>query len=136
MLMNLRMKLQHFMRGRYGRFDTLNKTLIVSSLILLFIANFGILWPLRILAYGLFIWAYVRILSKKIYVRSNENQKFIAWRMKYIKKWRLMKTKFEQRKTYTYFRCKECQQQLRAPKGRGKIKVTCSKCRQSFVKKV
>ncbi|MHC5269655.1 hypothetical protein ACYSNO_10785 [Enterococcus sp. LJL98] len=136
MFMNLRMKLQHFMRGRYGRFDALNKTLIVSSLIFLFFANFGILWPLRIFAYGLFIWAYIRLLSKKIYHRSNENQKFIVWRMKYLKKWQLMKKKFSDRKTYAYFRCKTCQQQLRAPRGRGKIKVTCSKCHQSFVKKV
>lgn len=136
MLMNLRMKVENFMKGRYGRFDTLNKTLIVSSLILLFLANFGVLWPLRLLAYGLFIWAYTRILSKKFYVRSNENQKFLAWRMKYLKKWQGMKRRFAERKTHTYFRCKGCQQQIRAPKGRGKIKVTCSKCHQSFIKKV
>lgn len=129
-----------WMRGRYGVFDSLNKTLIVISLIALFVANFVsvIAWPLRLLAYGLFILAYYRLFSKKVYVRLNENQKFIRIKTKYQKKFKQQKAKFEQRKDYTYFRCSNpsCKQQLRAPKGRGQIKVTCSKCQQVFIKKV
>lgn len=136
MIGKLQSKIVHFMRGRYGRIDPLNKTMIVTSLILLFIANFGSLWPLRIIAYGLFFFAYYRVFSKKIYVRSNENQKFLRWKLKYTKKIQLFQDKLKQRKTYRYFRCTECKQQLRAPKGRGQIKVTCSKCQHSFVKKV
>lgn len=136
MIGKLQSKVSQFMRGRYGRIDSLNKTMIVTSLILLFIANFSYLWPLRIVAYVLFFVAYFRVFSKKIYVRANENQKFVRWRLKYLKKFQLMQERFKQRKTYDYFRCPECKQQLRAPKGRGKIKVTCSKCQHSFVKKV
>ena len=49
---------QKWMRGRYGIFDSLNKTLIIISLISLFVANFvGILgWPLRLIAYALFLF--------------------------------------------------------------------------------
>ena len=38
--------------------------------------------------------------------------------------------------TYRYFKCPECKQKMRAPKGRGKIKVTCKHCHTQFVKKV
>jgi len=39
-------------------------------------------------------------------------------------------------KEYRYFKCPKCQQSLRAPKGRGTIKVTCSNCQNQFIKKV
>ena len=38
-------------------------------------------------------------------------------------------------KEYRYFKCPKCQQSLRAPKGRGTIKVTCSNCQNQFIKK-
>ena len=40
------------------------------------------------------------------------------------------------RKNYVYFKCPTCKQLLRAPKGRGKIRVTCSRCTSKFEKKV
>lgn len=140
MFRKLQINAQKWMRGRYGIFDSLNKTLIIISLISLFVANFvGILgWPLRLIAYALFLFTYYRLFSKKNYVRSNENQKYIWLKLNFQKKFKQQKTKFEQRKEYKYFRCNNysCKQQLRAPKGRGEIKVTCSKCQQVFIKKV
>lgn len=37
---------------------------------------------------------------------------------------------------YRYFKCPGCGQELRAPKGKGRIRVTCSKCGKQFEKKV
>lgn len=37
---------------------------------------------------------------------------------------------------YKYFKCPACGQELRAPKGRGRIRVTCSKCGNQFEKQV
>lgn len=140
MFRKLQINAQRWMRGRYGVFDSLNKLLIIIGLISLVAGNFISImsWPLLLLAYGTFIWAYYRLFSKKVYVRSNENQKYLRLKMKYQKKFKQQKTKFEQRKEYKYFRCSNpsCKQQLRAPKGRGEIKVTCSKCHEVFTKKV
>lgn len=139
MFRKLQISAQKWMRGRYGIFDSLNKTLIIISLISLFMANFiGILgWPVRLIAYALFLFSYYRLFSKKIYLRSNENQKFMLLKMKWQKKFKQQKNKFKKRKEYTYFRCSnpDCKQQLRAPKKRGTIKVTCSKCKNVFIKK-
>lgn len=138
MFIKLKNRARKFMQGRYGYFDALNKTLLFTSLFLLLVANFitVLAWPMRFLAYAIFILTYARIFSKKIYVRSNENQKFLLWRNRWLKKGQQTKSKFEQRKTYTFFHCPECKQALRAPKGRGQIKITCSKCQHVFFKKV
>ena len=34
--------------------------------------------------------------------------------------------------TYKYFKCKSCGVKLRVPKHKGKITITCPKCRTSF----
>ncbi|MGX7196702.1 hypothetical protein [Enterococcus olivae] len=129
---NWRLKLAKFMKGRYGFFDSLNKLLMILAII-------SLLLPVRFLtwiAYGLIILAYYRFFSKRIYVRSNENQKYLVQQNKVIRRFKNTKAAFQDRKSYVYFRCPECKQTIRAPKGKGKIKVTCSKCKHQFVKKV
>ncbi len=129
---NWQVKVMNFMRGRYGQFDALNKMLLVVSLILFLIPVRLLSW----LAYVLLIVMYYRIFSKRIYVRSNENQKYVALQNKIVGRFNYRKEAFQNRKHYVYFRCPECKQQLRAPKGKGKIKVTCNQCQHQFVKQV
>ena len=38
-------------------------------------------------------------------------------------------------KRYNDFKCPNCKQELRVPRGRGEITVTCPKCKQSFDRK-
>lgn len=37
---------------------------------------------------------------------------------------------------YKYFKCPKCKKEYRAPKGRGRIRVTCKECGEQFEKKV
>ena len=46
-----------------------------------------------------------------------------------------LQQRFALRKTYRYFSCPHCRQQVRVPKGRGKISITCPKCGTQFIKK-
>jgi len=133
---NWQNKIIQFMRGRYGVFDPLNKMLLILTAALI-IFNVFITIPLvNLLPLLLLVIVYYRFFSKRIYVRSNENQRYLRWKNKIKNFFRLRKEAFQNRKTYTYFHCPECKKALRAPKGRGKIKITCSQCRHQFTKKV
>ena len=35
---------------------------------------------------------------------------------------------------HRYFNCPRCRQVVRVPKGKGKISITCPKCREKFIK--
>lgn len=135
-LMKWQAKLQTFMRGRYGIFDKLSRALLVVSLALVLLNLF---LGLTVLRWGVFLLlavVYYRFFSKKIYVRANENQKYLSWIGKGTKQVNYVKERIQNRKTYTYFSCPECKQHLRAPKNKGTIKVTCSSCKSQFTKKV
>ncbi|MGM0239755.1 hypothetical protein [Enterococcus sp. AZ103] len=124
-LMKINQKYQQMMRGRYGRFDQLNKTLLIIWLILSLFKRWIPFYLGDLL--GLFILGIIfyRFFSKKIYPRSNENQKLIKW-------WR----KLQSQRQFKYFKCPNCKQEMRAPRGKGKIKVTCKNCQNQFIKKV
>jgi V/A-type H+-transporting ATPase subunit E len=40
-----------------------------------------------------------------------------------------------QLKDYRFFKCPTCQQKVRVPKGKGKIKIHCPRCHNDFIKK-
>ena len=129
-------KLQQMMRGRYGHFDALNRTLLYISIIGIVMNVFMHSMIVRIISWLILIFVYYRFFSKKIYSRANENTKYLTVIKKCKNRLNREKNKVENRHTYNYFSCPACKQELRAPKGKGKIKVTCSKCQNQFVKKV
>lgn len=124
-------KISKFFRGRNG-FDDLAKLSIILSIVVFLIYGF---WPkgivktiLSFVYLGLLVYAYFRVLSKKVYKRSKENKKYVGA----IK---MIKTRWKQRKTHKFYRCPKCKTWLRVPKGRGKITITCVKCSTKFDKK-
>ena len=118
--------LRSFMAGRYGT-DRLNMAILIAGLaasLLSVISPFAALsMVLFILSYVLMILAIIRSLSRNTYKRYQENRKFlqIFGRMK--------------DREHRYFDCPKCHQMVRVPKGKGKISITCPRCRERFVKK-
>ena len=45
------------------------------------------------------------------------------------------KQQWHEYRTYRYLICPQCSQRLRVPRGKGKIRVTCTKCRNQFIAK-
>ena len=43
--------------------------------------------------------------------------------------------RLKQRKIYRFYKCPNCGQKVRVPKGKGKITITCPSCSERFVKK-
>ena len=134
MLNNLKMKFARFMQGRNG-VDQLSQFLNIV-VIVIFIVSLFVKWaPLYWFGLGLLGYMYFRVFSKNIPKRSIENQKFCNLRYDLaIKKNKWVKER-EQRKIYRFFRCPMCKQKVRVPKGRGKICITCPKCRQEFIRR-
>ena len=133
MLNNLKMKFARFMQGRNGM-DQFSQFLngIVMTLL---IASIFIRWtPIYWSGLALLFYMYFRIFSKNIPKRSMENQKFCNMRYDFHVKLNKWKKEWEQRKIYRFFRCPMCHQKVRVPKGRGKICITCPKCRQEFIR--
>ncbi|MBQ8627627.1 MAG: hypothetical protein IJ419_15910 [Agathobacter sp.] len=130
----MREKFMRFMQGRNG-VDELSKALNVIILVLLVISLFtgwGILYAIALL---LMIYMYFRVFSKNIPKRYAENQKYRNLRYDMTIKWNNKKKEWAQRKIYRFYRCPMCRQKVRVPKGRGRICITCPKCRTEFVKR-
>ncbi len=49
-----------------------------------------------------------------------------------LDKW---KQQWREYRTYRYLICPQCSQRLRVPRGKGRIRVTCTKCRNQFIAK-
>jgi ribosomal protein L37AE/L43A len=73
--------------------------------------------------------------SKKIYKRSEENQKYLQLEWKVKNAFNKKKNEFKQLKTHHIYKCPTCKQKIRVPRGRGKIAIRCRKCGTEFIKK-
>ena len=126
-------KFRKFMYGRYGG-DQLSRALLVLSFILLILVGFlpRSLSILSVIGYIPTIICIYRMFSKDIYKRRQENYKYLKIETsttKWIKqKLNLVKGS----KTHKYFKCPDCKQRLRVPRGRGNISITCPKCKKIF----
>ena len=131
----MREKFARFMAGRYGS-DQLNRLLSVLCLVLLVLAMIfngtkvsSVLW---IVSFALLMLVYFRMFSKNIYKRTAENNSYMRFRYNFLKKFRMIKERWTQRKDYKFFSCPACHTTLRVPKGKGKIHIVCRKCGTSF----
>ena len=125
-LQQLGYKFRNFMVGRYGT-DKLNMVILSAGLVACLISAFfrdpQINLLLTAVSYGLMIWALFRSFSRNTYKRYQENRKFLQF--------------FDRLKDreHRYYDCPKCRQVVRVPRGKGKIAITCPKCREKFVKK-
>ena len=118
--------LRNFMVGRYGT-DKLNMVILSAGLVVCLISGFFDSAQMHLLltgiSYALMIWALFRSFSRNTYKRYQENRKFLQF--------------FDRLKDrdHRYYDCPKCRQVVRVPRGKGKIAITCPKCRERFVKK-
>ena len=117
---------RRFMQGRYGS-DKLNTLILsiglVASLLQLFMPTAGLKWAFMLISYVFLAVAIFRMLSKNIYKRYEENRKYL----RLLDRWK--------DKEHRYYDCPKCKQTVRVPRGKGKIVITCPKCKEKFTKK-
>ena len=130
----MREKLRQFMIGRYGT-DGLNQFLSIASLVLLLIAIISRVSLFTYLGAALLIFYYYRTFSRNISKRTEENYKFYTLKDRVDNKFKGWKEQWANRKVYHYYRCPQCRQKLRVPRGRGRIQISCPRCGTQFIKK-
>ena len=157
---NLSYKYRQFMSRRNGP-DQLARDVFILSIVLIVLSlPFGSIF--LTLGLAAIIYAYFRMFSSNRDARSRENAAYLAKRHELAQKLHLtgVKNPFagfgaaSQRaaeqaarksqkaaakaadKDHKYLKCPKCKQEIRVPKGAGKIRITCPKCQEKFEKKV
>ena len=117
---------RYFMQGRYGT-DKLNTAILVAGVVACFgsmLFRFPLVnWILTMFAYVCMGVALFRMLSRNTYKRYQENRRFLqlVGRLK--------------DRDHRYFDCPKCRQMVRVPRGKGKIAISCPRCKEKFVRK-
>lgn len=128
-------RIRAFMCGRYGS-DSMSMTLSSVGIVVMVISQLTRWWILYYLGFALMLYAFVRIFSKNISKRSEENRRF-GILIAPIQGWFLKKiSEIQDSKTHRRLKCPSCSQKIRVPRGRGSILITCPACHQEFIKKV
>lgn len=132
---------RRFMRERMGRFmigrngiDDLGRFLNIVILTLLILGMF-VSSLLSSLGMMLLIYQYFRVFSRNVYKRSAENKAYLQLRNRIGGWFSVRKKRVSQCKDYRFYTCPSCKQNLRVPRGKGKISLTCPKCRTQFERK-
>lgn len=131
---NWKYRIRQWLSGRNGM-DQMARDLYFLSLIIVLLQR---LTRLRFLSsLGLLIMCYslFRVFSKRSWKREEENQKYMTFRWKIISRIKSWKKRTGKDSQYRYFKCPKCHQQLRVPKGKGKLEITCPKCGHHFNRK-
>lgn len=130
----MRQKMQQFMYGRYG-FDELSRISLIVTIVFMAVSMFTKKTFFYVLGIVLLVYTYFRAFSKNTVKRQAENQKLLNLRYQARVKQEKRKNHREQKKIYRFYKCPECKQNVRVPRGRGKICITCPKCKKEFIRK-
>lgn len=139
MINKIKNSMSDFMKGRYGM-DILGKRLNILFLILAFASIIlsatnkqnGFIMTLAIIT---LIFMYYRAFSKNYASRMKENEVYKNFETKVMTSFIKLKRRIFGTKTHVYTNCPNCKTEIRLPRDKGKLKVTCPSCKHIFVKR-
>ena len=129
----IRSFLSRFMAGRYGT-DQLNNTIIITYVVLYLVSIFTRWAVLYWIALVLVFVTLFRTMSRQLDRRRAENAKFLQLVRPLNRKLKNLKVRIRD-KDHRYFKCPNCKQQMRVPRGKGRITVHCRSCGATFEEK-
>ena len=131
---NLAYRMQRMMYGRYG-IDEFSKFLDKSAIVLFILSLFKPLRFLYFLSMAFLLCSLLRCYSKNHTKRYAELNYYLKIKNKIEPEILTVKNRFSGRKNYRYFKCPNCKTLLKVPKGKGKIEITCPKCKNIIIRK-
>lgn len=129
----IRSWMTRFMAGRYGG-DQLNLFFIVLYLVLYVVFLFTRLLVFELLGTVVLILSLYRSLSRNLERRRAENTRFLQVVRPIWRKWAGFRSRLRD-KEHRYFKCPNCGQMMRVPRGKGRITVHCRACGAAFEEK-
>ena len=136
----MRERLFRFMQGRYGM-DQLGRVILIFSAVMMvfsvILSRIGMIsLILNVLGMGGLLITWVRMLSRNFTARSAENRKYLQLTEGLRRRIGKEKYMMAQRKAYHIYKCPQCAQKIRSPRGDGrKIEIECPKCHTKFIKR-
>ncbi|MCB2355211.1 BRcat domain-containing protein [Clostridium estertheticum] len=128
---NFRNKVAQFMYGRYGT-DQLYLALIALYFVLIVANAFINSTIIRGIMFAILIWIVFRALSRNVYKRNMENEKFMKFFKPIKSKGAFEIRRIKEIKTHRFRRCPHCKKMLRLKRLRGKHTVKCPSCNKEF----
>lgn len=143
------------MFGQRRALDELGRTLLITGIVctiagtLLFRYGTWPRWVLSILAAAVLIFCVIRMLARDQTRCYRQNMRFLTVctavrdffrrlfrRRPYTPTHRARKARknptWSEIRQYKYFICPQCAQRLRVPRGKGRLRVTCTRCGHVF----
>ena len=152
-LSRMRARFQQFMVGRYGS-DQLSRFMLLVAVIFIFLSYlFNGAWFLSLIVWVLLILVNLRMFSRNIQARYNENTRYLLAKEKVKNFFRGKRNgssgsgysassgssssggAYRSDAEHRTFRCPKCEQRVRVPRGKGKIEITCPRCGHHFTKR-
>ena len=134
----MRERIARFMDGRNG-LDQLNRALwyvyLALFLLSVLLGRTALGSVLSLLGSAVLVLIIFRMLSRDRCRRRSENERFLRFFERQQAKLRVLKERWVQRKDYKFFTCPSCKSVMRVPRGRGKIRIVCHKCGNTFTGK-
>ena len=124
-------KLYEVLKSRYG-IDELYRFSIIIVFILIIINLFIKSYIIELIEFIILVISFLRIFSKNKDRRRKENNIYLSYKNKLIKYLDYQKRKYYDRNTHMYKKCPSCRQKIRLPLKKGKHKVKCPKCKNTF----
>jgi predicted RNA-binding Zn-ribbon protein involved in translation (DUF1610 family) len=129
----IRQWVSRFMLGRYGM-DQLNRTMIILYLVLYLLSLFTGWVALDFIAVVVLLVTLFRACSRDLERRRGENLRYLQLVRPIQRRFKSCRTRMQD-KEHRYFKCPNCGQEMRVPRGKGRITVHCRACGATFDEK-
>lgn len=141
----IKQSLRSFMMGRNGA-DHLSMALLWTGLICYLLGGIvgsiqvSFVFPLlgmllNLLGFAAYFFSLFRVFSRNVEKRRAENRRYVTMAERKKTQRRQAKVRFQNRKTYKYFKCPGCKAWMRLSRGKGVVTITCKRCHTSFTQK-
>ena len=130
---NFRNRMEQFFRGRYG-VDQFGRFLMYAGFVLVIVSFFVHSFALTLVTTGVLIYGLWRMLSRNYAARRTENAKYLQIKQRIVDFFRGGFRAMRDRE-HAYFRCPQCRQKVRVPRGKGHISIHCPRCHTDFIRR-